>query len=84
MTTPSATTTLRAWFMQNYPHDDLGKEISPQATFLGLFETLDFRQDVYQYIGVGDSLIREALFEGLALLMDCDYDYIYDQWLRRN
>lgn len=48
MTTPSATTTLRAWFMQNYPHDDFVKEISPQATFLGLFCDYDYKGEIEQ------------------------------------
>lgn len=83
MTTPkSERIPLRAWYHVNYPDDDLYDEIHAGTTFGGLFETLDHYRDVYEYIGTGDSIIRERLFQGLAALMDCDYDYIYDQWLQ--
>ena len=72
---------LRAWYIRNYPDDELGKEINPDADFEGLFETLDNYQDVYDYFGVEDSIVRERLFARLAEIMGCDYDVVYDQWL---
>ncbi len=81
VTKPRYDTKLRDWYLASFPGDDLAKEIDPKATFYGLFETLDWHKDVYKYIGVGDSIIREHLFEGLASCMDVDYKYIYDQWL---
>ena len=77
------TTNIRNWYMEAYPTDDLGAEITKDATFLGLFDTLDTYKDVYDYIGVSDSIVRERCFEKLAEIMECDYDYIYEQWLRR-
>ena len=53
----------------------------PDADFEGLFETLDHYGDVYEYIGVGDSMIREALFSRLAEIMGCGYEVVYEQWL---
>ena len=73
--------TIREFYLATYPTDDLGTEINPHATFEGLFETLDRYRDVYEYIGVGDSIIRERCFERLAEIMDCSYDVIYDQWM---
>ena len=73
---------LRRWYVKNYPDDELGKEIDPVADFDGLFETLDNYQDVYEYIGVGDSIIRERLFSHLAKIMGCGYEVVYEQWLR--
>ena len=75
-------TNIRKWYMETYPTDELGECLNPNATFYGLFETLDNRKDVYDYIGEGDSVIRERLFEKLAEIMECDYDYIYEQWRR--
>jgi len=72
---------LRAWYIRNYPDDELGKEINPDADFEGLFETLDNYQDVYDYFEVEDSIVRERLFARLAEIMGCDYDVVYDQWL---
>jgi hypothetical protein len=37
--------------------------------------------DIYDVIGVGDSVIRERLFEHLSEIKDVNYDYIYKKWL---
>lgn len=73
---------IKNWYIKTYPHDELGFEIDPNATFEGLFDTLDYGADVYKFIGVCDSVVRERVFEKLAELMQVDYDYIYNQWLR--
>lgn len=57
--------------------------IDPEATFLGAFNCLDNYGDIYIYLGFGvDSVVRERVFERLALLMGVDYGYIYEQWLK--
>lgn len=71
---------IKTYYLATFPTDELGNEINPHATFEGLFETLDRYRDVYEYIGVGDSIIRERCFERLAQLMRCRYQEIYDQW----
>ena len=72
---------IREFYLEAFPTDELGIEINPKATFEGLFRVLDNYGDVYEYIGVGDSLIRERCFEKLAEIMGVDYNEIYDQWL---
>lgn len=74
-------TELKAWYMAAYPTDDLAEDMKDGSTFYGLFECLDCHGDVYEYIGIGDSVIRERLFRKLAEIMKVDYDYIYNQWL---
>ena len=74
-------TKLKEWYTTNYPDDELGAEINPDATFQNLFDALDQYRGVYEIIGVGDSLVRERLFEGLADVTHYDYDTIYNQWL---
>lgn len=64
---------LRDWYTTNFQSDELGIEIDATATFDGLFETLDRRRDVYEYIGVHDSVVRERLFEKLAELAEMPY-----------
>lgn len=81
MDTKAMKTRLRSWYMKAYPTDSCGQYIDKNATFYGLFETLDARKNVYGYIGEADSVIRERLFEKLAEIMNVDYDYIYDQWM---
>jgi len=58
--------------------------MNENATFEGLFETLDSYKDVYEYIfnnGYGDSVVRERVFSKLASIMDVDYSEVYEQWL---
>ena len=82
MRKPKQGQSLKSWYVDHFPDDELGLEISPSATFDGLFETLDCYGDVYEYICVGDSVVRERLFWGLALYIDADYGYVYDQWMK--
>ena len=73
---------VKEWYRGEYPTDDLGEEIKDTVTFEDIFEALDNYRDIYNEIGVTDSLVRERIFEKLAELMEVDYDYVYDQWLR--
>lgn len=73
---------IKQWYCATYPTDDLGLELPDNITFGDLFRTLDHGGSVYRLLGNGaDSLIRERCFERLSEIMDCDYGYIYDQWL---
>lgn len=72
---------LKYWYLFNYPEDDMGEDINPRATFAGLVTHLFGDMDVYDYIGVGDSLVRERLFHQLAKQLDTSYDYVYNLWL---
>jgi hypothetical protein len=73
--------TIKEFYTRNFPTDELGNEIEINATFKGLFHILDTYEDVYKYIGVVDSLIRERIFEKLANEMGVNYNEIYNQWL---
>ncbi len=74
--------TIREFYLETYPTDDLGLELNPTPTFAGLLNQLIVGGDVYRYIGVGDSLIRERLFERLAEELNVKYDYVYNLWLK--
>lgn len=71
---------LKEFYLSNYD-DELGQQINPNATFIGLFEVMDNYGDVYDYIGVADSVIRERVFNELASVMRVDYNYVYEQYL---
>ena len=73
---------IREFYVNNYPSDDMGADINPQATFDGLWNVLKTYGDVYEYLYVYDSIIRERLFEKLSIDKDVDYDVIYNQWLK--
>ena len=72
---------IKEWYMENYTTDDLGQEINEKATFEDLFKALKNNTDIYDLIGVGDSVIRERLFKELASIKGIKYNDIYNMWL---
>lgn len=74
---------VKEWYRGEYSTDDLVEEIKDEVTFEDVFNALDTYKDIYEVIGNGiDSIVRERIFNKLATLMEVDYDYIYDQWLK--
>jgi len=74
--------TIREFYVKNYPADDMGDGINPTATFAGLLNQLIVGGDVYEYLYVYDSIIRERLFERLAEELNVKYDYVYNLWIK--
>jgi hypothetical protein len=74
--------TIKEYYVENFPTDDLGLELNETPTFPGLLNKLIVGEDVYRYIGVTDSVIRERLFEKLADTLNVSYDYVYNLWLK--
>jgi hypothetical protein len=72
---------IRKYYMEAFPTDELGVEIKPNAHFAGLLIQLMMNGDVYKYIGVSDSLVRERCFQKLAEIWGVEYDFIYSWWL---
>lgn len=73
---------IKEFYLNTYPTDELGVELIETATFVGLLDTLhNNTKDVYDYIGVGDSIVRERVFERLAEILEMPYDYVYNLWL---
>lgn len=75
-------TKVKEWYMTEYPDDELGEEMNKDITFYDLFVVLDTYKSVYDALNVWDSIIRERTFSKLAEVMNVDYNYIYEQWLR--
>jgi hypothetical protein len=73
---------IRQFYLESYPTDDLGLELNETPTFAGLLNQLIVGGDVYRYIGVADSVIRERLFERLAEELEVSYDYVYNLWIK--
>lgn len=78
----SLETKLQDYYKDKHPTDNIFEDMNEQATFRDLLVQLIDRADVYNVIGIGDSLIRECLFEGLSKLLLVDYDFIYNLWLQ--
>ena len=73
---------IKEFYLNTYPTDELGVELIETATFVGLLDVLhNNTKDVYDYIGVGDSIVRERVFERLAEILEMPYDYVYNLWL---
>lgn len=73
---------IKDFYLNEYPTDELGVELIETATFVGLLDVLhNNTKDVYDYIGVGDSIIRERVFARLAEILEMPYDYVYKLWL---
>ena len=72
--------TIREFYVSNYPSDDLGIGINPTATFAGLLNKLIVNADVYDYLYVYDSIVRERCFERLAEELEVSYEYVYKLW----
>ena len=72
---------IKNWYLTVYSDDSMGLEIKENITFEELFHVLDRYQDVYEFLGVNDSVIRERVFTKLAEVMEVNYGYIYEQWL---
>lgn len=72
---------IRKWYVKAYPTDDLGPELV--GNFAGALETMAKGGDIYDYMGVGDSLVRERLFTRLSEMLGLDYDHVYELWLNQ-
>ena len=72
---------IKNWYTHYYETDELGQEINSMATFNDLYRALVDGRDVYDVIGVGDSLVRERLFEELAILLGVRYNDVYNMWI---
>lgn len=72
---------IKDWYLEAYPTDDMGYDLNDGVTFEDLFVALDNYKNVYEVLGASDSIIRERVFAELANLMNVDYGYIYNQWL---
>jgi hypothetical protein len=73
---------IKKYYLDKYPNDDLGVEIRESSNFAGLINELHNYGDIYAYIGIYDSLVRERVFLGLSDYINVPYEYIYKLWLK--
>lgn len=75
-------TNVSEWYKECFPHDDWGCEMMNKGiTFQDVFECLQVGGNIYAFLGAGDSIVRERVFDALATMMNCGYEVIYYQWL---
>jgi hypothetical protein len=71
---------IKDWYTVEYDTDELGPKI--QGTFRGVIQTLLDGGDVYNYIHVDDSIVRERVLEKLSDILDVGYGDLYQLWLK--
>lgn len=72
---------IKDWYIKEFPLDSLGAEIHKSIKFEDLINSLGKHEDIYKFLGVVDSIVRERVFAKLADIMGVTYKYIYEQWL---
>lgn len=70
------------WFCAEHPNDTLGHEIKTDITFLDMLVCLKNGSDIYKFLGVYDSFIREVSFHKLSQISGIDIDTIYKLWYK--
>lgn len=73
---------IKEFYLNQYPTDELGEDINENANFTGLITQIFGGFDIYEYIGVYDSLVRERLFQELANQLNKPYEFVYQLWLK--
>ena len=74
-------TKMRNWYMKTFPQDERGDYMNSYNTFEDLWNALQNKENVYNVIGEGDSLIRERLFDKLSQIKGVKYKDVYNLWL---
>ena len=73
---------VRDWYVREFPSDDLGPTIPPLLTFWDAVAALNIGADIYCFLGdAADSVIRERLFSRIAEIVGCGYDTVYNTWM---
>ncbi len=81
---------IKKFYIKKYSDDINGIFINSNATFLGLLDELHLGRCVYEYLTTPpfgdqiDTLIRERLFSKLAIILNKDYEYIYQLWMNES
>ena len=71
---------IKEWYLDKYC-DDMGRDIRDHITFEELNSPTGEYTDVYDFLGVGDSIVRERCYDELAKLTDQSYEGIFDKWV---
>lgn len=74
---------VKEWYMETYPSDELGADIDGSLTFNEALSAMQGGKDIYDVLGVGDSLVRERVFEGLSDASGKSYGEVYSIWLKK-
>ena len=69
-------------FEERFPEEgSFIEQIPEDLTFRKVLDALNNEEDIYDVIGVNDSVVREEIFILLSDLLEVEYDEIYQLWL---
>ena len=72
---------IKKWYISTYPSDELGYELTEYGTFYDLYTGIVHGYDIYIFLGVNDSLVRERVFLKLSNIINIGYEDIYTTWI---
>ncbi len=77
---------VKEWYIKEFPDDTCGDDLLEEVTFKDVLNSLQNKEDIYKTLfrrsELGDSVIRELVFKKLSELINKDYNYIYNLWLK--
>ena len=71
---------IREWYAAEFSSDELSSKIH-DISFYNLIDRMNHGENVYEILGVKDSIVRERVFDEAAQLLHVDYDVVYKKWL---
>lgn len=69
---------VREWYTSTFPSDELGADLDGGLSFGDVVDALSKGENIYDVLGVEDSIVRERVFGRLAELQDNSNSEIYD------
>lgn len=76
---------VKEYYLEEFPEEEDFVEATPEnITFRELYDRMQKGEDVYEILDIGDSVVRERVFDELSRLLDVDYDVIYKLWLNQD
>jgi len=79
---------LKEWYTKEFPTDPEGEYLNEDITLQNVYDFINKYGcegpdgDLYDYIGAGDSLVRERIFAKISEALNVPYNDIYNKWLR--
>lgn len=70
---------VRTYYKIVFPADELGNDLPKRLTFSGFAKRFKAGKDIYNIVGVHDSVVRKRLTHALQYVLDCSYDEIYNE-----
>ena len=71
---------IKGWYAAEFSSDELASQIH-DISFYDLIDRMNHGENVYEILGVKDSIVRERVFDEAAQLLHVDYDAVYKKWL---